>query len=83
MVLALLGSLMVSYMRARAEVLGIECKVGIMTRLERVLLISGGLLFGFLAVAIYLMAALTALTVGQRIVHIFAQLDPEQRGHSA
>lgn len=82
-VLALLGSLLVSYMRAKAEALGIECKVGVMTRLERVFLVSGGLLFGFLPLAIYLLVALTTLTVGQRLIHIFAQLDPERREHSA
>ena len=82
-VLALLGSLLVSYMRAKAEALGIECKVGIMTRLERVLLVSGGLLFGFLPLAIYLLVVLTTFTVGQRMIHIFAQLDPKRHEHSA
>ena len=40
--LALIGSLMVSYVRARAEGLGLECKVGIMQRPERVVLTSLG-----------------------------------------
>ena len=82
-VLALLGSLLVSYMRAKAEALGIECKVGIMTRLERVLLVSGGLLFGFLPLAIYLLVVLTTFTVGQRMIHIFAQMDAKRHEHSA
>ncbi len=82
-VLALLGSLLVSYMRAKAEALGIECKVGIMTRLERVLLISGGLLFGFLPLAIYLLVVLTTFTVGQRMIHIFAQMETKRHEHSA
>ena len=42
---ALIGSLMVSYVRARAEGLGIECKVGFMQRPERVVLTSLGALF--------------------------------------
>jgi CDP-diacylglycerol--glycerol-3-phosphate 3-phosphatidyltransferase len=42
---ALIGSMMVSYIRARAEGLGIECKVGFMQRPERVILISAGAIF--------------------------------------
>src|SRR5215217_7941688 len=44
-VLTVLGSLMVSYTRARAEALGVECKVGIATRPVRVVLLSVGLVF--------------------------------------
>jgi len=78
-VLAVLGSLMVSYTRARAEALGLECKVGIATRPVRVVVLSIGLVFAkgagifdieLLAPAIYAMAALTALTVGQRVWHV-------------
>src|SRR5213076_2759843 len=68
-VVAVLGSLMVSYTRARAEALGVECKVGIATRPVRVVILSAGLVFAkgagifdadLLAPAIYVMAALTA-----------------------
>ena len=76
-VLALLGSLLVSYTRARAEGLGLECKVGIVTRAERVVLVAFGLMFGLLAEAIYLLAALTALSTTQRIVHTLRQLHPQ------
>jgi CDP-diacylglycerol--glycerol-3-phosphate 3-phosphatidyltransferase len=82
-VLALLASLMVSYLRAKAEAMGIECKVGVMARLERVVLISAGLMFGFLPVAIYLLVVLTTFTVAQRFIYIFAQLQPERRERSA
>ena len=44
-VLAVLGSLMVSYTRARAEALGVECKVGLATRAVRVVILSVGLVF--------------------------------------
>src|SRR3954466_4876709 len=44
-VVAVLGSLMVSYTRARAEALGVECKVGLATRPVRVVILSVGLLF--------------------------------------
>jgi len=78
-VVAVLGSLMVSYTRARAEALGVECKVGIATRPVRVVVLSIGLVFAkgagifdveLLAPAIYAMAALTAFTVGQRVWHV-------------
>jgi CDP-diacylglycerol---glycerol-3-phosphate 3-phosphatidyltransferase len=78
-VVAVLGSLMVSYTRARAEALGIECKVGIATRPVRVVVLSIGLVFAkgagvfdieLLAPAIYAMAALTAFTAGQRVWHV-------------
>ena len=66
-VLALLGSFLVSYVRARAEGLGAECRVGIATRAERVVLIALGLLSGMLPEAIRLVALLTAVTVAQRV----------------
>ena len=68
-VLALLGSLLVSYTWARAEALGIQCHVGIFTRAERVVLVAFGLVSGFLAEVIYLLVALTAYTIGERIHH--------------
>lgn len=82
-VVVVLGSLMVSYTRARAEALGVECKVGLATRPVRVVLLSAGLLFAkgaglgefeLLAPAIYVMAGLTAFTVGQRILHVRREL---------
>jgi CDP-diacylglycerol---glycerol-3-phosphate 3-phosphatidyltransferase len=76
-VLALLGSLLVSYTRARAEGLGLECKVGIVTRAERVVLVACGLLFGLLPAAIYILVVLTAFSVTQRILHTLRQLYPQ------
>ena len=73
-VLALLGSVLVSYTRARAESLGLECKVGLMSRPERVILIALGLFFNVLSYVIYIMLALTAFTVVQRVVHTYRQL---------
>jgi CDP-diacylglycerol--glycerol-3-phosphate 3-phosphatidyltransferase len=78
-VFAVLASLMVSYTRARAEALGVECKVGIADRPVRVVILSVGLVFakgaGFLgldllAPAVYVLAALSAITVLQRIWHV-------------
>jgi CDP-diacylglycerol--glycerol-3-phosphate 3-phosphatidyltransferase len=82
-VLVVLGSLMVSYTRARAEALGVECKVGLATRPVRVVLLSIGLVFAkgaglvdveLLAPAIYVMVVLTAITVVQRVWHVRGEL---------
>jgi CDP-diacylglycerol---glycerol-3-phosphate 3-phosphatidyltransferase len=76
--LALGGSLMVSYTRARAESLGLDCNVGMMQRLERVVLIGvaslvfGGSLNGaVLTVVLIIMAVLTNFTAFQRIVWVY------------
>lgn len=68
-VLAVVGSLLVSYTRARAEALGLECKVGLMSRPERVILIAVGLFFNVLPYVIYVLVALTVFTVLQRVLH--------------
>ena len=82
-VVAVLGSLMVSYTRARAEALGVECKVGVATRPVRVVILSAGLLFAegeliddvnLLPAAIYVIAALTAFTTLQRVWHVRSEL---------
>lgn len=74
-VLALLGGVLVSYTRARAESLGVECKIGLMSRPERVILIALGLFFNVLSYVIYIMLALTVFTVVQRVVHTYRQLN--------
>src|SRR6201996_3052383 len=82
-VVAVLGSLMVSYTRARAEALGVACKVGLATRPVRVVILSIGLVFAkgaslghfqLLAPAVYVLAALSAVTVVQRIAYVRKQL---------
>ncbi len=73
-VVALLGALLVSYTRARAEALGADCKVGIVTRPERVLLLGLGLCFGLIEPAIYLLVGLSAVSVAQRIHHSLREL---------
>jgi CDP-diacylglycerol--glycerol-3-phosphate 3-phosphatidyltransferase len=76
--MALGGSLMVSYTRARAEGLGLDCKVGLMQRAERVVLLGlGSLVFGLawdgvvLDGIIIIVAVLTNLTAIQRIVWVY------------
>jgi CDP-diacylglycerol---glycerol-3-phosphate 3-phosphatidyltransferase len=76
-VVAVLASLMVSYTRARAEALGVECKVGIASRAVRVVILSAGLLLadlGLLAPSVYVLAALGTITVLQRIFHVRSEL---------
>jgi len=77
-VVALLGSLLVSYTRARAEALGLECKVGFMSRPERVVLLAVGLFFDLLPYVVYLLVVLTTVTVGQRVAHTYRQLRPAE-----
>lgn len=69
-VLALLGSLLVSYTRARAEALGVECKVGLMSRAERVALLVLGLLLGLPGLAVLVLAVLSLYTVGERVSYV-------------
>jgi CDP-diacylglycerol--glycerol-3-phosphate 3-phosphatidyltransferase len=89
-VAGVLGSLMVSYTRARAEALGVECKVGLATRPVRVVILSAGLVFAkgasighfeLLAPAIYVLAGLTVLTTVQRIAHVRKQLNARDRAN--
>jgi CDP-diacylglycerol--glycerol-3-phosphate 3-phosphatidyltransferase len=63
---ALFGSVMVSYMRARAEVMGFEMREGLFRRQERVVLLGAGLLLGRLEVAIWALALLSNATALQR-----------------
>jgi CDP-diacylglycerol--glycerol-3-phosphate 3-phosphatidyltransferase len=82
-VAAVLFSLMVSYTRARAEALGVECKVGIASRAVRVVILSIGLLFArgaglgdfeLLEPSVYVLAVLAIVTTFQRIFHVRKQL---------
>ena len=82
--LAMAGSVMISYTRARAEALGINCTVGLMQRAERVILIGfAALMFGedgngiVLKVVIYVLAVLTNLTVIQRIWWVWRNTRPD------
>jgi CDP-diacylglycerol--glycerol-3-phosphate 3-phosphatidyltransferase len=82
-VLTVVGSYMVSYTRARAEALGVECKVGVATRPVRVVILSAGLVFAkgaslghfeLLKPAVYVLAVLTIFTTFQRVFHVRRQM---------
>lgn len=70
-VMALAGSLMVSYARARAEGLGLRCEVGLLPRPERIILLAAGLISGLAVPAIWLLVVLTNVTAAQRIWHVW------------
>jgi CDP-diacylglycerol--glycerol-3-phosphate 3-phosphatidyltransferase len=75
---ALLGSLMVSYIRARIEGLGVQCKAGLFTRPERVILLALGLLLSrfdyALVIAVGLLALFSFITVIERLVYAWRYL---------
>jgi len=74
---ALLGSPLVSYIRARGEALSLECQIGLFTRPERVVVLALGLLlsqFSYaLIIALAIIVAFSFITVGQRLVHLWRQ----------
>jgi len=74
---ALLGSLLVSYIRARAEALGLECQVGLFTRAERVIVLALGLLLNqidnALIIALAIIVVFSFITAGQRLVYVWRQ----------
>ena len=80
-VLAIHSAICVSYVRARAESQGVECNIGIAERAVRMIILMVGSLIGFFAVdiyftyTIYILVILSYFTVGQRIVHVWRQLN--------
>lgn len=77
--ICLVAGLIVSYVKARAEGLGISCHVGLVERAERLIVVGVGALataFGLtwgLPVALWLVAAGSIITIGQRMVHVARQ----------
>jgi len=75
---ALPSSLLVSYIRARAESLGLECQVGLFTRAERVIVLALGLLlsqidYAFLVIALAIIVVFSFITVAQRLLYVWQQ----------
>jgi CDP-diacylglycerol---glycerol-3-phosphate 3-phosphatidyltransferase len=71
--ISIVGSLMVSYTKARAEGLGIECKTGLLARPERIVILAAGLLFGITAImwALALLAVFSNVTAIERMIAVF------------
>jgi phosphatidylinositol phosphate synthase len=84
------ASQMVSYTRARAEALGVECKVGLMSRPERLVVLGVGFVLSgwhlggtsILVWVVWVLAALTSLTVLQRMLHVMRKLRRVDAGRS-
>jgi CDP-diacylglycerol--glycerol-3-phosphate 3-phosphatidyltransferase len=70
---AITGSLMVSYARARAEALGYDCKVGILSRIERYAVLVVFLILNRPEIALVILALFTYVTLAQRMYHVFRQ----------
>jgi CDP-diacylglycerol--glycerol-3-phosphate 3-phosphatidyltransferase len=69
----LIGSFLVSYVRARAEGLGWQCQVGLFTRAERVIVLAIGLLINQIFIALCVLVAFVFITVVQRLVYLWKQ----------
>lgn len=80
---AVVAAFLVSYTRAKAESIGVDCTVGLMQRPERTVLLLFGLVFGWyqpiLLSVVVALAVLTVVTVVQRIVHVSRELDRRQK----
>ena len=75
--LTLIGSMLISYTRARAEGLGVECKVGFFQRPERLIVLGIALLtpFAVLSGAMWFLAIATQLTAAQRVLHVHREIE--------
>jgi len=70
---AAVGSIMVSYVRARAESLGFSAKIGLLTRAERYIVLIPGIIFGYPRVSLWILAVLTNITAIQRFIYVRKQ----------
>lgn len=71
----LAGSVLVSYIRARAEGMGIKCEEGIFTRAERVIVLAAGLIVGYwvenaVVVTLWILAVFSLITALQRLIYV-------------
>jgi CDP-diacylglycerol--glycerol-3-phosphate 3-phosphatidyltransferase len=80
LLISLVASMMISYVRARAESLNFSCKIGLLTRVERLLVIGVLSAFGLHPLLPPVLAVFTVFTVIQRIAHVYwaSQRDEEQ-----
>lgn len=79
--IALLGSLLVSYIRARTEALGLKCRVGLFTRTERVVVLVLGLWLSHIAyalmIALVIIAVFSFITAAQRLAYVWQKTKDE------
>lgn len=75
---ALAGSMLVSYIRARGEILGISIKEGLFTRAERVIIIGVGCMIDQVRIALWILAVLANLTALQRLYLVWRKTPKEE-----
>ena len=80
LLISLVAAMMVSYTRARAEALGFPCKVGLLTRMERIILIGVLAAVGLPTVMVWALAVLSVFTVVQRVLYVYAISRREEQG---
>jgi phosphatidylglycerophosphate synthase len=78
-VLGIVGSLLVSYTRARAEGLGLSCTVGVMERPERIVALAAGCITGLILPSLVIVCLLSHITAIQRILHVRKLLRNDQQ----
>jgi CDP-diacylglycerol--glycerol-3-phosphate 3-phosphatidyltransferase len=72
---ASMGTVLISYTRAKAEAARISCNIGLLERAERIILLSAGVLFGCIVPVFWVLAVLTHFTVLQRIYYVWKKLN--------
>ena len=81
--LALIGTQLVSYVRARAEGIDVDCKVGLFTRMERMFVILAMLLTGYVLAGLWVLAIGTNFTVAQRVWHVYREIQRRKQEPAA
>ena len=69
-----IGTVLIPYVRARAEASNVPCNIGLMERAERIILLSAGVLFGWMESVLWVLAILTHFTVLHRIYYVWKKL---------
>ena len=75
---AVVGSILVSYVRARAEIVGLKMKDGLFTRAERVVVLAVGLMVDQATIALWILAALASFTAAQRLAIVWVKTRDRQ-----
>ncbi len=70
---AVVGSILVSYVRARAQIIGLNLREGLFTRAERVILLAGGLIIDQVTLMLWVLAVLAGVTALQRLLLVWLQ----------
>ncbi len=71
----IIGTALIPYVRAKAEIIHLPCTIGFMERAERIILLAAGALFGWMVEILWILAILTHFTVLQRIWYVWKKLN--------